>query len=65
MIRVNDRELMLWAIIYDGARWERPTKEFCFRGMRYSCDVDGIGLPDLTDLLRSKIRQAFDLWNGK
>lgn len=63
--RLNDRELMLWALIYDGSRWEHPTKEFCFRGMRYSCSLDSLGLPDLTDLLRAKIKEAFNVWLGQ
>lgn len=58
-VRMSDSELMLWATLHSGARWEAGTREFCVLGLRYSCKVDGVGLPEISDNLRTVLRRAF------
>ena len=55
-LRMKDHELMLWLFITGNGRWEANTKELCFGGIRYSCSVDLVGLPELSDHTRENLR---------
>lgn len=53
--KIDDRDLILWALLYGDARWDKTTEEFCFDGLRHGTDTDSSGVPFLTGNLRSRI----------
>lgn len=57
--RMNDHELMLWLYVTENGRWDANTKELCFEGIKYSCSVDLVGLPELSDHTRERLRDFY------
>lgn len=61
LAKMTDAELIAAAFVAGVARWEwfpnRAGGELCFGGIRYSCDLNSVGVPHLGHLARTKLQE--------